>query len=149
MRAVVTRVTSASVRVEDEIVGSIGLGLLVLVGVAREDVTADAAALARKVAGLRIFADETGAMNRDIRAVGGAALLVSQFTLLGDVRHGRRPSFIGAAAPALGRPLFEKVVSELDNLGLPLAIGRFGATMTVASVNDGPVTILLDTTRLF
>lgn len=138
MRAVVTRVTSASVRVEEEVIANIGPGLLVLVGVAREDGDSDAVALARKIAGLRIFADETGAMNRDIREARGAVLIVSQFTLLGDVRHGRRPSFIAAAAPVLGRSLFESVVSELGGLGLSVATGRFGATMAVTSVNDGP-----------
>ncbi len=111
MRAVVTRVTSASVHVEDKLVAAIERGLLVLVGVAARDVENDAVLLARKIAGLRIFADEMGAMNRNVADVRGAVLLVSQFTLLGDARHGRRPSFVAAANPVLGRSLFERVVA--------------------------------------
>ena len=149
MRAVVTRVTSASVRVEDQLVGAIGRGLLVLVGVAAGDVENDAVVLARKIAGLRIFADDMGDMNRSVAEISGAVLLISQFTLLGDARHGRRPSFIAAAEPALARSLFERLVAELKAAGVPLQTGTFGATMAVASVNDGPVTILLDTGKLF
>ncbi len=149
MRAVVTRVTSASVHVEDTLVAAIERGLLVLVGVAARDVENDAVLLARKIAGLRIFADEMGAMNRNVADVRGAVLLVSQFTLLGDARHGRRPSFVAAANPVLGRSLFERVVADLNEARLPLQTGTFGATMAVTSINDGPVTILLDTAKLF
>lgn len=149
MRAVVSRVSSANVRVGEMRVGTIAHGLLVLIGVARTDADADAVALAHKVAELRIFADEKGAMNLSVREAHGALLVVSQFTLLGDVRHGRRPSFIGAAAPELGRPLFERTVAELRVFGLPVETGTFGAAMAVTSVNDGPVTILLDTAKLF
>ncbi|MBC5799157.1 MAG: D-tyrosyl-tRNA(Tyr) deacylase [Candidatus Eremiobacteraeota bacterium] len=149
MRAVVTRVTSASVHVEEQLVAAIGRGLLVLVGVAADDVGNDAVVLGRKIEGLRIFADEMGAMNRSVTDVGGAVLLVSQFTLLGDARHGRRPSFIAAAQPTVGRKLYERLAAELIAAGVPLQTGTFGASMAVASVNDGPVTILLDTGKVF
>ncbi len=149
MRAVLTRVTSASVRVDQKIVGEIDSGILVLVGVAREDGEADAETLARKIVDLRIFADETGAMNRSLTETGGAALIVSQFTLLGDARKGRRPSFIAAAEPARGRELYDAFVAAMRGRIARVETGIFGATMAVASINDGPVTILLDTTRLF
>ncbi len=149
MRAVVQRVTRAEVRVGDDVVGKIAEGLLVLVGVGVDDDADDAAALARKVAGLRIFRDGAGNMNRDITETGGAVLAISQFTLHGDARKGRRPSFLAAARPEAAEPLYERVVAVLRGLGIRTATGRFGAMMQVELVNDGPVTILLDTKRLF
>ncbi len=149
MRAVITRVTSASVRIDDEIVGEIADGLLILLGVAREDTAADGDALARKIVDLRVFRDDAGAMNRSLLETGGAALVVSQFTLLGDARKGRRPSFMAAAAPTQSEPLYESFVSALRARIPIVQTGRFGATMLVQSTNDGPTTILMDTTRLF
>ncbi len=149
LRAVVTRVTSASVRVEQRTVGEIGAGLLILLGVAREDAIEDAESLVKKIVDLRIFRDDAGAMNRSLVESGGGALVVSQFTLLGDARRGRRPSFMAAAEPARGRELYEAFVSALRGRIATVETGEFGATMAVASVNDGPVTILLDSTRLF
>lgn len=149
MRAVVQRVARAEVCVDGETVGRIGRGLMVLVGVGTEDEADDAVALARKIAGLRIFKDDEGDMNRDVRESGGAILVVSQFTLHGDARKGRRPSFIAAARPEKAEPLFERLVAELRREGLETATGRFGAMMEVELVNDGPVTILLDTRRAF
>jgi D-tyrosyl-tRNA(Tyr) deacylase len=149
VRAVVTRVSSAGVDVDGETVGAIEGGLLVLLGVAAADGDDDARYLARKVFDLRVFRDGTGAMNRSLAEAGGAVLAVSQFTLLGDARRGRRPSFIAAAPPELGRDLYERFVAELRALGATVATGRFGATMAVRSVNDGPVTILLDSRKLF
>lgn len=149
MRAVVQRVSRAEVRVAGEPVGTIGCGLLVLLGIATDDGEDDASALARKIAGLRVFRDEAGDMNRDLREVGGAVLVVSQFTLQGDARRGRRPSFAAAARPEQAEPLYERVLAELRREGLPTASGSFGAAMEVELVNDGPVTILLDSKRLF
>jgi D-tyrosyl-tRNA(Tyr) deacylase len=149
MRAVVQRVTRAQVRVDEDVVGAIEGGLLVLVGVGVDDGDDDAINLARKIASLRIFRDDEGNMNRDVSEAGGHVLVISQFTLHGDVRKGRRPSFIAAARPEQAEPLYERVVAELRSLGLVTATGRFGATMAVELVNDGPVTILLDTKRLF
>jgi D-tyrosyl-tRNA(Tyr) deacylase len=149
VRAVVTRVTSASVTVDGRVAGSIADGLLVLLGVAHEDTPNDAVALAKKIVDLRIFRDGAGAMNRSVTETGGAVLVVSQFTLLGDVRRGRRPSFIAAAAPEHGRALYERFVESLRASGRPVETGTFGATMEVASVNDGPVTILIDTNKAF
>ena len=149
MRAVVTRVTAASVTIDNDIVGDIAGGVLVLLGVARENTASDAETLARKIVDLRIFRDEAGAMNRSLVEAEGAALVVSQFTLLGDARKGRRPSFIAAAEPAVGKELYEVFVAALRARVAHVETGRFGATMAVASVNYGPVTILLDTTRLF
>ena len=149
MRAVVTRVSDATVDVGDERVGAIGNGLLVLLGVASDDDTGDAVYLAAKVAGLRIFPDSEGAMNLAIADVGGSVLAVSQFTLFGDVRKGRRPSFIAAAGPEQSLELYERFVSELRGLGLRVETGRFGAMMDVRSTNAGPVTILLDSKRTF
>ena len=149
MRAVVTRVTSASVSVEGSIVGEIGAGLLVLLGVAQHDTESDADVLAKKIVELRIFRDDAGAMNRSLADAGGAMLVVSQFTLLGDARRGRRPSFVAAAPPELGRELYERFVAAVRTLGPEVSTGEFGATMAVTSVNDGPVTILIDTTKLF
>jgi D-tyrosyl-tRNA(Tyr) deacylase len=149
VRAVVTRVTSAAVTVAGTTVGAIDAGLLVLLGVAQADEESDAIALARKVVELRIFADAAGAMNRSLAETGGAVLVVSQFTLLGDVRKGRRPSFMAAAPPERGRALYERFVRAVRELGPRVATGEFGASMAVASVNDGPVTILLDTAKAF
>jgi D-tyrosyl-tRNA(Tyr) deacylase len=149
MRAVVQRVTRAAVRVGDETVGAIERGFLVLVGVAVDDDERDADALAQKVAGLRVFADADDAMNLALADVGGAVLVVSQFTLHGDVRKGRRPSFITAARGADAERLYERVAARLRESGIPVATGRFGAEMAVELVNDGPVTILVDTKRTF
>jgi D-tyrosyl-tRNA(Tyr) deacylase len=149
MRAVVQRVTRAQVRVDGDVVGAIEAGLLVLVGVGVDDNEDDAISLARKIVSLRIFRDDEGNMNRDVTEIGGAVLVISQFTLHGDVRKGRRPSFIAAARPEQAEPLYERVVTELGRQGLTTATGRFGATMAVELVNEGPVTILLDTKRLF
>lgn len=145
MRAVVQRVSRAEVRVAGEVVGSIAQGLAVLVGVTHADTMADAEALAEKLAGLRIFADEAGAMNLALPEVGGSILVVSQFTLYGDARRGRRPSFTDAARPQLAESLVERVVSRLREAGLVVATGRFGTRMEVDLVNDGPVTLLLQT----
>ena len=144
MRAVIQRVSSASVVVSGEVVGSIDGGLLVLVGVTGSDTPADARALAAKLAGLRIFRDEDGKMNRSLLDVGGAALVVSQFTLYGSVRRGRRPSFTDAAGPELASPLVDDVAAGLRELGIRTETGRFGAMMDVALVNDGPVTLVVD-----
>jgi D-tyrosyl-tRNA(Tyr) deacylase len=149
VRAVVTRVTHARVTIAGATVGEIEAGLLVLLGVAPDDTDADAAQLAKKVHELRIFDDESGHMNRSLVETGGAVLVVSQFTLFGDVRKGRRPSFISAAPPAIGRARYETFVDALRRLGPRVATGEFGADMRVTSTNDGPVTILIDTTKLF
>ena len=145
MRAVVQRVTRASVTIAGRGAGAIATGLLVLVGVAAGDTAADAQALAAKVAGLRIFDDAAGAMNLDLAAAGGAVLLVSQFTLLADTRRGRRPSFVAAARGDHANALYERVASELRAAGVRVETGVFGADMDVELVNNGPVTILLDT----
>ncbi|HLY03489.1 MAG TPA: D-aminoacyl-tRNA deacylase [Candidatus Cybelea sp.] len=149
MRAVVQRVSHAGVRVADRTVGEIGAGLLVLVSVGSDDDERDARSMAEKIAELRIFPDGGGLMNSSLRETGGALLLVSQFTLHGDVRRGRRPSFIAAAPPAVARSLYELVGASVASLGVPVAYGEFGAQMAVELVNDGPVTILIDTKRLF
>lgn len=156
MRAVVQRVSSAAVTVAEgdasREVGRIGPGLLVFVGVEHEDGPEDVRYVAGKVQGLRIFedpADPEGRMSRAVTEVGGQILVVSQFTLAGDVRKGRRPSFDGAATPQLARPLYEGVVRELRDAGLTVKTGEFQAMMQVALVNDGPVTILLDSRRRF
>jgi D-tyrosyl-tRNA(Tyr) deacylase len=149
MRAVVQRVSRAGVRVNGEMVGEIGPGLLVFVGVSVRDAEADAAWLADKVRGLRIFPDAEANMNRSVEETRGAVLVVSQFTLHGDARRGRRPSFIEAARPDQAEPLVAKVAATLREAGLPVAEGRFGAMMDVELVNDGPVTILLDSEKKF
>ena len=149
MRAVVQRVTRASVSVAEERIAEIERGLLVLVGVADDDNESDADALAAKIAGLRIFDDASGAMNLDAADAEGAVLVVSQFTLLGDARKGRRPSFIGAARGEQAEALYERVAEGLRKAGLPVATGIFGAQMAVELLNDGPVTILLDSRRRF
>ncbi len=146
MRAVVQRVRGAAVIVDGERLSAIGEGLVVFVGVAEGDDESDADALARKLAGLRIFGDEEGRMNRSVVDVGGSALVVSQFTLYGDVRRGRRPSFSRAADPALAEPLVERVATTLEVLGVPTGRGRFRAHMEVDLTNDGPVTILVEVT---
>jgi len=149
MRAVVQRVNRAQVTVRGEVTGQIGLGLLVLVGVARDDGESDATYLADKIRGLRIFEDEQGKMNRSVQDVGGSVLAVSQFTLYGDVRHGRRPSFDAAALPEKARQLYEIFVKQIRAAGLPCETGRFQEMMKVELVNDGPVTILLDSAKAF
>ncbi len=149
MRAVVQRVTSASVTVDGDVVGAIETGLLVYVGVAQEDQDDAVEYLARKIAGLRIFADDQGRFSRSVVDVGGAVLLVSQFTLLGDTRRGRRPSFDRAAAPEHARATYERLGGALDALGVPVSWGRFQAHMLVEAVNDGPVTMLLDSEKAF
>ena len=149
MRAVVQRVTRASVTVNGEIVGEIGNGLVVLLGIARDDTEKDASYLIEKIAALRIFDDETGVMNVSVRDVGGAVLIVSQFTLYGDVRRGLRPSWIDAAAPEVAEPLYDFFVGQARRLIERVATGSFRAMMQVELVNDGPVTILLDSRKLF
>jgi len=147
MRAVIQRVSSASVEVDGKVVGSIERGFLALIGVGRDDTEEDAASIASKIAGLRIFNDEAGKMNLSVADVGGGVLVVSQFTLYGDCRKGRRPSFIGAAPPEVAMPLYEVFINSLRSLGLPTATGRFGAMMQVELINEGPVTLILDTTE--
>ncbi len=147
MRAVVQRVSHARVAVDGEVVGEIGAGLLVYVGVAGGDGEQQARWLAGKVAELRLFPDDQGRFDRSLLDTGGAALVVSQFTLLADTRRGRRPSFFDAAPPELAEPLVARVIAELRDRGVDVASGRFGARMLVASENDGPVTITLDSER--
>ena len=149
MRAVVQRVRHASVTVDGEVTGRIGPGLLVLVGAAHEDTPADADTLATKIARLRIFRDDDGKMNLDVTQIDGAVLAVSQFTLFGDCRKGRRPAFMAAARPEVAAPLFDRYVEATRALGLTCETGVFGAMMDVELHNDGPVTLLLDTTKLF
>jgi len=149
MRAVVQRVTKASVTVEDSIVGAIRLGLLVLLGVTSSDTTGSADYMIDKLLGLRVFEDEDGKMNLSVREVGGAVLVVSQFTLFGDVRRGKRPSFDDAARPELARSLYEYVVGRIREQGVECATGEFQAMMQVSLVNDGPVTILIDSEKTF
>jgi D-aminoacyl-tRNA deacylase len=149
MRAVLQRVTRAAVRVEGETVGEIGPGLVVLLGVARDDTEEDARYLVEKTAALRVFDDEEGRMNRSVVDAGGALLVVSQFTLYGDVRRGRRPSWIDAAPPDLAEPLYEFFVAEARRSVARVATGSFRRMMEVELVNDGPVTILLDSRKLF
>jgi D-tyrosyl-tRNA(Tyr) deacylase len=149
VRAVVQRVSRAEVRVEGRVTGAILRGLLVLLGVAQEDGPADADLLADKLAGLRIFEDAAGKMNLAVAEVGGGLLVVSQFTLLGDARKGNRPSFVDAANPEIANALYERVCARLRDKGLAVATGVFRAHMDVELVNDGPVTILLDSRRLF
>ena len=144
MRAILQRVTRARVLVQDEVVGQIDRGLLVLLGVCQADGPAQAQWLADKVAGLRIFADDEGKMNRDVMEAGGGILVVSQFTLYGDCQKGRRPSFIEAAGQDLAVPLYETFINGLRARGIFVATGRFGAMMQVELVNDGPVTLIVD-----
>jgi len=149
MRAVLQRVSKASVRVDGEIVGQIGLGWLVLLGVARGDTEADADRLAEKVVGLRAFEDDAGKMNLSVTEVGGGVLVVSQFTLLGDCRGGRRPSFTEAALPEEAERLYLHFTRQVAAAGLTVATGVFRAMMDVELVNDGPVTLLVDSRKVF
>ncbi len=148
MRAVLTRVKSASVTIDNEVVGAIGKGFLILLGVGPEDTEKECRYLAEKALALRIFEDENGKMNLGLDAVGGQVLVVSQFTLYGNCRKGRRPSFAEAAAPELANRLYEQFLDDCAQLGYPPQRGRFGADMQVESVNDGPVTLILDTDQL-
>jgi len=144
MRAVIQRVKKSSVRTGDEIVGRIGPGLLVLLGVAKEDRQSDADYLVNKIANLRIFEDDNGKMNRSLLETGGQMLVVSQFTLLGDCRKGRRPSFVAAADPAMAAELYAYFVEQVRGLGIGAETGRFRALMEVSLINDGPVTLVLE-----
>lgn len=148
MRAILTRVNSASVTIDGEVAGKIGKGFLILLGVGPNDTEKECRYLAEKALGLRIFEDENGKMNLGLESVQGQVLVVSQFTLYGNCRKGRRPNFVGAADPELGNTLYEKFLSDCAQLGYPPQHGRFGADMQVASVNDGPVTLILDTDQL-
>lgn len=148
MRAVLTRVRSASVTVDGQIVGKIGRGFLILLGVGPNDTEKECRYLAEKALGMRIFTDENDKMNLGLEAVNGEVLVVSQFTLYGNCRKGRRPSFVAAAPPELGNALYEKFLSICEELGYPPQHGIFGAHMQVESVNDGPVTLILDTDQL-
>ena len=147
MRAVIQRVTRASVSVEGRVAGEIGAGLLVLLGVGRSDNPESAAYLAEKIANLRIFSDQAGKMNLSLLDIGGSALVVSQFTLYGDTRGGRRPSYIHAAPPEEASRLYEELVRSIRDLGVPVETGVFQAHMQVELVNDGPVTILIDSEK--
>ena len=149
MRAVIQRVSEASVSVDQQTVGAIGQGLMVLLGVAQGDTSQEAKSLAEKTAGLRIFEDDAGKMNRSVEDINGSLLVVSQFTLLGDCRKGRRPGFTDAAPPELADQLYEEYVAALRSRGLDVATGVFRADMQVALVNDGPVTMLLDSRKQF
>ena len=149
MRAVVQRVSSARVIVEGRVTGEIGVGLMILLGIGRNDVSAVAVSMAEKVAHLRIFEDDEGKMNRSLLDVKGSALVVSQFTLYGDARGQRRPSFIAAAAPEPAKKLYEEFGEAVRRLGITVATGMFGAMMSVELVNEGPVTILLDSEKTF
>lgn len=149
MRAVVQRVASASVTVDGKLISEIGKGLLIFHGVAQEDTSADLDYLTNKVANLRIFEDDDGKMNRSLLEIGGEALVVSQFTLYGDCRKGRRPSFIDAAPPDKAEALYQQFIRALSGTGISVKAGIFQAMMDVKLVNDGPVTILLDSSKLF
>ena len=148
MRAVLTRVKSASVTIDGACVGSIGKGFLILLGVGPNDTERECRYLAEKALGLRIFEDENGKMNLGLEAVQGEVMVVSQFTLYGNCRKGRRPSFTDAAGPELGNAMYEKCLSGCEGLGYPPQHGRFGADMKVESINDGPITLILDTDQL-
>ena len=148
MRAVVTRVREASVTIGGEVVGQIGQGFLILLGITHGDTPTHCKKLAEKVLGLRIFTDENDKMNLGLADVGGQVLVVSQFTLYGDCSHGRRPSFINAARPEQAIPLYEQFLAECARLGFPPQHGQFGAKMQVASINNGPVTLIVDTDDL-
>ena len=148
MRAILTRVSSASVTIDNEVVGKIGRGFLILLGVGPEDTEAECRCLAEKCLALRIFKDENDKMNLGLEAIGGEVLVVSQFTLYGNCRKGRRPSFTDAAGPELGNRLYEQFLKDCEALGYPPQHGQFGADMQVESINDGPVTLILDTRQL-
>ena len=147
MRAVVQRVTMADVTVDQQIIGAIERGLVVLLGVENGDTQSDLEYLADKIMGLRIFSDDAGKMNLSLADVGGSALIISQFTLLGDVRKGKRPSFIAAAAPDLARQLYEQFCARVAAAGIPVATGQFAADMQVRLINDGPVTLIIDSRK--
>ena len=149
MRAVIQRVAAASVHVDSEEVARIGPGLVVLLGVATEDTEEDARYVAAKTVGLRVFGDAQGKMNLSVLEAGGSALLISQFTLYGDCRKGRRPSFTRAAEPVKAESLYMRVAEELRRRGLPVQTGRFQASMELSLVNDGPVTLLIDSAKAF
>lgn len=149
MRAIVQRVSESSVTVNEEVTGQIEVGLMVLLGVANGDQDADAKYLAEKISGLRIFEDDEGKMNRSLVDVGGGMLVVSQFTLLGDCRKGRRPSFVAAAAPDEAERLYENFVSLVQQQGINVQCGRFRTHMNVSLVNDGPVTLMIDSKKEF
>jgi D-tyrosyl-tRNA(Tyr) deacylase len=149
VRAVVQRVSRAEVRVGDEVTGRIGAGLVALVGAGDDDSESDVAYMVDKIVGLRIFADDGGNMNRSVVDIGGALLIVSQFTLYGDARKGRRPSFVKAMAPGPAEQLYDRFVAAARATGVPVETGRFRAMMEVELVNDGPVTLLLDSKRQF
>jgi D-tyrosyl-tRNA(Tyr) deacylase len=149
MRAVVQRVSRSSVAIAGEVVSEIGPGLLVLLGVSKDDAESDADYVVEKVVGLRIFEDQYGKMNRSVADCGGAVLAVSQFTLYGDVRRGKRPSFDEAARPERARELYQYFVAQIRKRGLQCETGRFQAMMSVSLVNEGPVTVLLDSSKLF
>ena len=148
MRAVLTRVKNASVTVDGKVIGRIGPGFLILLGITHEDTEAQAVKLADKLMGLRIFEDENEKMNRSLEDVGGQVLVVSQFTLYGNCKKGRRPEFLAAARPELAVPLYEKLVALCRDKGFHVETGEFGACMEVESVNDGPVTLIVDTDQL-
>ena len=148
MRAVLTRVKSASVTIEGHVVGQIGQGFLILLGVTHEDTETQAVKLADKLTSLRIFEDENGKMNQGLESVDGQVLVVSQFTLYGNCRKGRRPDFLAAARPEVAIPLYEKFVQLIRDKGIHVETGEFGAEMLVESVNDGPVTLVVDTDQL-
>ena len=148
MRAVLTRVKSASVTVDGSVIGQIDQGFLILLGVTHEDTEAQAVKLADKLMGLRIFEDENGKMNRSLEDVGGQVLVVSQFTLYGNCKKGRRPEFLAAARPEIAIPLYEKFIVLCRDKGFSVETGEFGAEMLVESVNDGPVTLIVDTDQL-
>ncbi len=148
MRAVLTRVKSASVTIDGNVTGKIGQGFLILLGVTHEDTEAQAVKLADKLVGLRIFEDEDGKMNRGLETVNGEILVVSQFTLYGNCRKGRRPDFLAAARPEVAIPLYEKFVQLIRDKGIHVETGEFGAEMLVESVNDGPLTLIVDTDQL-
>lgn len=148
MRAVLTRVKSASVAIDGKVVGEIGKGFLILLGVGPNDTEKECRYLAEKALGLRVFEDENGKMNVSLADAGGQVLVVSQFTLYGNCRKGRRPSFTDAAPPDLGNRLYQQFLKDCEDLGFPPQHGEFGADMQVASVNDGPVTLILDTDQL-
>lgn len=149
MRAVVQRVTEARVCADGRETGRISSGLLIYLGISTQDTDADLQYLSGKIAGLRIFRDENGNMNKSVVDVGGAALVISQFTIMGDVRRGKRPSFTHAMPPARAEAFYRRFIEALDSMGVPCATGIFGAMMEVQSINDGPVTILLDSQKGF
>ena len=148
MKAVVTRVSGASVRIDGVVNGSIDRGFLILLGIGPNDTPQHGRKLAEKILGLRVFEDENGKLNLSLADIGGSVLVVSQFTLYGDCRKGRRPSFVGAASPEIAIPLYEQFLAHCEELGFPPQHGEFGADMKVESVNDGPVTLILDTDEL-